>query len=274
MKTILTAAVFATALFADAANGKLPMMAQGLEVDEKVNRAIDLNLSFLAEDGSEHKLSEYFGKGRPVILNLVYFACPNLCNLVLNGQVQTMKDLVWTPGTEYDIVTISIDPREKPEDAAKKRQTYLDEGFKRPAPGWHFMAGTKGNAKRLADQVGFKYRFDEQKNQYMHPAAIMILTPEGKVARYLYGTRYNSFNLKMAITEAGQGKGRFSVEKALLLCYQYDPKAKAYVVMAENLMRGGAGFTVMILGALLWRFWAWERKREEYKRVGGPGSDK
>lgn len=272
---ILTTTILAAALLADAANGKLPMMAQGLEVDEKVNRAIDLNLSFLATDGTEHKLSEYFGKGRPVLLNLVYYSCPNLCNLVLNGQVQTMKDLIWNPGTEYDIVTISIDPRETPEDAAAKRKTYLEDGFKRPAPGWHFMADTKGHAKMLADQVGYKYRFDEKRNQYIHPAAIMVLTPEGKVARYLYGTRYKSFNLKMALTEAGQGKGRFSVEKALLLCYAYDPKAKAYVVMAENLMRFGGGFTVMILGVMLWRFWNWEKKRDDRsKRAPDFGSDK
>jgi len=259
---------------ASTGKGNLPMMAQGLEVDEKVNRGVDLNLSFLAADGTEHKLSEYFAKGRPVVINLVYYACPNLCNMVLNGQVQAMKDLTWTPGIEYEIVTISIDPRETPADAAEKRVSYLEKGFKRDAPGWHFLADTKGHAKMLADQLGFKYRFDEQKNQYVHPAAIMVLTPEGKVARYLYGTRFSSFNFKMAITEASEGKGRFSVEKALLLCYQYDPKAKAYVVMAENLMRGGAGFTVMILGVMLWRFWSWEKQRIADKRASDPGFDK
>jgi protein SCO1/2 len=265
----LTAAV----VFADPNMSKLPMMAQGLEVDEKVNRSIDLNLSFLAADGKEHKLSEYFSKGRPVVLNLVYYACPSLCNMVLNGQVQAMKDLIWTPGTEYDVLTISIDPRETPQDAAAKQKTYSD-AFKRPAPGWHFLADTKGHTKALADQLGFKYRFDEKKNQYVHPAAIMVLTPEGKVARYLYGTRFTSFNLKMAITEAREGKGRFSLEKALLLCYQYDPKAKSYVVLAENLMRGGAGFTVMILGVMLWRFWSWEKKRIDHRRATDPGFDR
>lgn len=271
---LATAILTAATVLADASNGKLPMMAQGLEIDEKVNRSIDLNLSFLAEDGSERKLSEYFSKGRPVVINLVYYACPNLCNMVLNGQVQTMKELIWTPGNEYEILTISIDPRETPKDAIEKRTAYLEKGFKRPAPGWHFLADTRGHAKMLADQLGYKYRFDEKKNQYVHPAAIMVLTPEGKVARYLYGTRFKSFNLRMAITEASEGKGRFSVEKALLLCYQYDPKAKSYVVMAENLMRGGAGFMVMVMGVMLWRFWSWEKKRIDDKRATDPGFDK
>ncbi|BDC48228.1 photosynthetic protein synthase I [Bryobacterales bacterium F-183] len=267
MRNIALATLAAAAsLFADGASSghgpnKQPLMAQGLEVDENVNRSIDLNLSFLAEDGSERKLSEYFGKGRPVVLNLVYYACPSLCNMVLNGQTQAMKALeTWTPGNEYDVVTISIDPRETPNDAAEKRKTY-EKAFGRPAPGWHFLADTKGHAKMLATQMGYKYRFDEGRNQYVHPAAIMVLSPEGKIARYLYGTRFTSFNLKMAITEAREGKGRFSLEKALLLCYQYDPNAKGYVVLAENLMRGGALVSVLVLGAMLWRFWLWEKKR-------------
>lgn len=267
MKTLLTtAALLATAAILQADNSmpgsQHPLKAQGLEIDENVNRSIDLNLSFLAEDGAEHKLSEYFGKGRPVVLNLVYYSCPSLCNMVLNGQVQAMKGLeTWTPGNEYDIVTISIDPRETPADAMEKRKTYVDKGFGRPAPGWHFLTDTKGHVRQLASQMGYKYRFDEQRNQYVHAAAIMVLTPEGKIARYLYGTRFTSFNLKMAITEAREGKGRFSLEKALLLCYQYDPNAKGYVVLAENLMRGGALVSVLVLSAMLWRFWLWEKKR-------------
>ena len=255
-------------------SSSLPMMAKGLEVEEKVNRAVDLNLSFLSEDGSEKKLAEYFQKGRPVVVNLVYYACPTLCNLVLNGQAQTLKELPWTPGTEYEVVTISIDPRETPEQASRKREAYIT-AFKRPAPGWHFLADHKGHAKVLAEQLGFKYRFDEKRNQFVHPAAIMILTPEGKVARYLYGTRFKSFDLRMAVTEASEGKGRFSVEKALLkLCYQYDPNAKSYVVVAQNLMRGAAGMTVMVLGIALWRFWSWEKKRIDDKRAASPEYDR
>ena len=249
----------------------VPPMMRGLEIDEKVNRGVDLSLTFLAEDGSEHALSEYFHKGRPVIINLVYYACPSLCNMVLNGESQTMKEIPWNPGTEYELVTISIDPREKPEDAARKRETYV-KSFGRPAPGWHFLADTRGHSKMLADQLGFKYRFDEKKNQYVHPAAIMVLTPEGKVARYLYGYRFKSFDMRMAVTEASEGKGRFSLEKALLLCYSYDPKAKSYVVFAQNLMRGSAGLMVMLLSVALWRFWSREKKRTAEIEANRPAS--
>ena len=272
ISTVLLALLGAAPLaHADAA---LPMIAKGLDVEEKVNRSVDLNLSFLAEDGSEKKLGEYFRKGRPVVVNLVYYACPTLCNLVLNGQAQTLKELPWTPGSEYEVVTISIDPRETPEIASRKKAAYM-ESFKRPAPGWHFLADTKGHSKMLADQLGFKYRFDEGRNQFVHPAAIMILTPEGKVARYLYGTRFKAFDLRMGVTEASEGKGRFSVERALLkLCYQYDPNARSYVVIAQNLMRGAAGMTVMVLGVALWRFWSWEKQRVVERRATDPEYDR
>lgn len=261
--------------FADTSNSSnTPLLAKGLEVEENVNRTVDLNLSFLAEDGSEKKLSEYFRKGRPVVVNLVYYACPTLCNLVLNGQAQTLKELPWTPGTEYEVVTISIDPRETPEQASRKKAAYI-ENFKRPAPGWHFLSDTKGHSKILANQLGFKYRFDEGRNQFVHPAAIMILTPEGKIARYLYGTRFRAFDLRMGVTEASEGKGRFSVERALLkLCYQYDPKAKTYVALAQNLMQGAAGMTVLVFGIAIWRFWSWEKQRIDKKRAEDPEYDR
>lgn len=269
---LLCGGVCATAETTAATN--MPMMAKGLEVEENVNRTVDLNLSFLAEDGSEKKLSEYFRKGRPVVVNLVYYACPTLCNLVLNGQAQTLKELPWTPGTEYEIVTISIDPRETPEQASRKKAAYI-ANFKRPAPGWHFLSDTQGHAKVLANQLGFKYRFDEGRNQFVHPAAIMILTPEGKIARYLYGTRFRAFDVRMGVTEASEGKGRFSVERVLLkLCYQYDPKSKTYVALAQNLMQGAAGMTVMVFGIAIWRFWTWEKQRIDKKRAEDPEYDR
>lgn len=239
----------------------VPPIMRGLEPDEKVGRVIDLDLEFVNEGNQIVPLSRYFNKGRPVILNFVYYRCPMLCNLVLNGQTAAMRELKWTPGNEYDVVTLSIDPEETPEHASKKKAVYMSSLDRPGATGWHFLSDFRGNAKKLADQVGFKYRFDEQQKQYVHPAVILVLTPEAKVARYLYGTRFKTFDLRMALAEALEGRGKFSAEKALLLCYQYDPNAHSYVVAATNIMRGGALLTVIILGLMLRHFFKWEKER-------------
>ena len=136
-------------------------------------------------------LRDYFHKGRPVLLNLIYYSCPMLCNLILNGQVATLREIPWTPGNEFEIVTISIDPSEAFDLARKKKLVYLGS-YDRPAPGWHFLTDHDNNAKKLSEQMGFKYRYDESQGQYAHAAAIFVLTPEGKISRYLYGARYRS----------------------------------------------------------------------------------
>ncbi|MBX9604407.1 MAG: SCO family protein [Bryobacteraceae bacterium] len=241
-----------------------PMELEGIGVEEKLGRQIDLNLEFVDTTGYPVPLKRFFGQGKPVILNLVYYQCPMLCNLVLNGQVAGMRELAWTPGNEYDVVTISIDPRESFDLAQKKRVLYTGS-YERPAPGWHFLVDHQNNAKKLAEWIGFKYRFDEGKDQYIHSAAIMVLTPEGKVSRYLYGIKFRAFDLRLALTEASEGKLRSTLDKVLLFCYQYDPHSKSYVLFAKNFMRLGGGLTVLILGLFLWKMFRSERSRLEMK---------
>ena len=236
------------------------MMTQGLEVDEKVGRTIDLNLTFKDETGAVVPLSSFFKKGRPVLLDLVYYRCPKLCNLMLNGQVLTLRELPFQPGKDYELVTVSIDPKETPELAREKKAAYATT-FQRPVNGWHFLTDNENHAKPLADLLGFKYRFDPKMDQYIHPATFFVLTEDGKVSRYLYGTRFKTFDMRMAITEAARGETRFSVEKLLAICYQYDPNAKGYVVAASRLMEGAAGVMVVLLGIWLWRFLKWEKLR-------------
>ncbi len=158
------------------------------------------------------------------------------------------------------MVTISIDPRETFSDAQRKRAVYLGS-FDRPAPGWHFLADRDGNALRLAKQVGDKYRFDERQQQYAHPAVVMILTPEGRLARYLYGIHYSPRDLRFALAEASAGRATMALEKILLFCYHYDPQAGRYVWFALNVMRGGGALTVGILFFFLWRLFRAERGR-------------
>ncbi|MEO8129682.1 MAG: SCO family protein, partial [Bryobacteraceae bacterium] len=179
------------AVFALSAEPNLPPQLEGIGIEERLGRQIDLDLQFTNERGYQVPLRSFFHKDKPVILNLVYYACPMLCNLVLNGQTQVLREVPWTPGEEYEIVTVSIDPMEAFDLAVRKKQMYL-ESFGKPALGWHFLTDYQNNVKKLAAQVGFQYRWDERTHQFAHAAAIMFLTPEGKVSRYLYGIRFKA----------------------------------------------------------------------------------
>ncbi len=249
-------------------NSSVPQELGGVGVGERLGTVLDSKLEFVAENGRPVPLSKFLNQGRPVVLNFVYYSCPMLCSLVMNGLTSSIRDLQWTPGNEYEIVTISIDPREMYPLAASKKQAQLIS-FDRPAPGWHFLSDYNDNAKKLAEQAGFHYRWDKDRQQYAHSAALILLTPDGKIARYLYGIKYKSFDLRMGLTEARDGKMRSTGEHLLLYCFQYDPLSKSYVMTARNIMRGGGALTVFILGASLMRFW--RKERENFKQSPPPG---
>lgn len=245
-----------------------PAELEGVGITERLGDSIDLDLTFIAEDGRPHALREYFFKDRPVVLNLVYYECPQLCSLILNAQVAVMREIPWTPGNQYEIVTISIDPREAFDKARAKKSAYL-ASYDRPAPGWHFLTDHQGNAARLAKQVGFGYRYDARTGQYAHPAAIMVLTPKGKVARYLYGINYKARDLRFALAEAAENRMSMAVEKVLLLCYMYDPSANRYVLFATNFMKAGGVLVLVVFG------WFWLRMvRADRRRMAGYGASK
>ncbi|HOQ47216.1 MAG TPA: SCO family protein [Bryobacteraceae bacterium] len=231
----------ATGLYAEQV---VPPQLQGVGIDEKLGQQIDLSLTFTAENGQPVALGEFFNKGKPVILDLVYYSCPMLCTLVLNGQTTALENIPATVGKDFDVVTISIDPTETFELARQKREAYLAQ-YRRASTGWHFLVDRDGNVKKLADQVGFRYRYDEQRQQYAHAAAIMLLTPEGKVSRYLYGIKFNPRDVRLALAEAAQSKFSLSVDRVLLYCFQYDPDAQGYVLFARNLMKAGGAVTVL-----------------------------
>ncbi|MCW5980351.1 MAG: SCO family protein [Bryobacteraceae bacterium] len=253
------AVALAAACLCLAAN-QLPPELEGVAIEERLGETIDLDLTFVAENGYPVALREYFGKGRPVLLNLVYYSCPMLCTLVLNGQVSVLREIPWTPGEEFEVVTISIDPAETFALAQKKKEMYL-ASYERRAPGWHFLTDHNGNVKRLAEQIGFQYRYDEAREQYAHAAAIMFLTAEGKVSRYLYGIKYKARDVRLALTEASEGKVGSAMDRVLLYCYHYDPRANSYVPFAMGIMRAGGALVALALGIVLWRLWRRERAR-------------
>jgi protein SCO1 len=240
--------------------GVRPPQLAGVGVDEHLGAQIDLDLQFIAENGYPVALRDFFHKGKPVILDLIYYSCPMLCNLILNGQAQVMREIPWNPGDQYEVVTISIDPNESFDLAKRKKETYV-ESLGRPASGWHFLCDKDDNAKKLAEQVGYHYRYDPAQEQFAHPATIFILTPEGKVARYLYGARFRPMDVRFALAEASEGRTTMAIEKILLFCYHYDPKANAYVLFASNFMRAGGALTVLLIGYFLWRMFKFERAR-------------
>ncbi len=246
--------------------GVTPPQLEGVGVDEHLGRAVDLKLQFTDETGYQVPLESFFHKDRPVILDLVYYTCPMLCNLILNGQVDAMKELTWNPGVNYEVVTISFDPQDTFDVARHKKETYLDT-YGRPAPGWHFLTDYHGNAKRLAEEIGYHYRYDARQQQFAHTSAIMVLTPEGKMARYLYGIRFRSRDLRFALTEAAEGRSTATIDRILLWCYHYDPIANAYVLFASNVMKAGGVLTVLIMGFFLWRLFRGEKLRGERLRA-------
>lgn len=235
-------------------------MHEGVGVDEKAGNTIDLDLTFVNEGGQKVSLRDYFGKGKPVLLDLVYYRCPMLCNLVLNGQTDAMRKIPWEPGADYTVLTISIDPTETAQLAREKRAVYVNN-YGKAAPGWHFFSDDNGNVKKLAEQIGFRYKYDGKIEQYSHPSVITILTPEGKISRYLYGIQFKPLDLRLALAEAKQEKFEFSAEQLLLLCYHYDPAAGSYVVFAMNFMRAGGVLVVLAIAFMIFRLRRMERLR-------------
>ena len=260
--SLISSLLFLMPFAARAQENRLPPELEGVGVDEKPGQAVNLNLEFTAENGYQVPLRSFFRQGKPVVLNLVYYKCPMLCSLVLNAQTKVMKEVAWTAGNEFDVVTISIDPRETFNLAVAKKKWYLEQ-YGRPegAQGWHFLTDYQGNAKRLAEQVGFNYRWDAKTEQWVHAAAVMVLTPDGRVSRYLYGLQYRARDMRLALTEASEGKlGSFG-DKLLLFCFHYDPVARSYVPFARNLMRAGGALTVLLMGTILFVLWRRERRR-------------
>jgi protein SCO1/2 len=228
----------------------LPKALNGVGIDQKLGEPLPLDLVFKDEQGASVKLGDYFGK-RPVVLSLVYYQCPMLCNQVLNGMVTAFKVMAFKPGEEFEVVTVSFDPRETHELAAAKKNTYvnyLPEARRAGAGGgWHFLTGDEANIKRLTDAIGFRYHFDETTNQFAHASAIYVTTPQGKLARYFYGIEYAPRDLRLGLIEAADNRIGSPVDQLLLYCYHYDPATGKYGARVMNVMRVGGIVTLLAM---------------------------
>ncbi len=247
------------------AASNLPPVLRKVGFDQRLNDPVPLDLVFRDEAGRAVPLKRYF-RGKPVVLVLAYYRCPMLCTQVLNGLVQAMLDLPFVAGREFDVLTVSFDPREGPELAAAKKQTYLTRyGHPEAAEGWHFLTGDAGPIKRLTAAVGFRYFYDAKHDQYAHASGIMVLTPEGKIARYFFDVHFNPRDLRLGLVEASAGKIGSPVDQILLFCFHYDPLEGRYGPAVINFIRAGGALTVVAIGLFVWFL-----RRREPKRVPEP----
>lgn len=245
----------------------VPYQLQEVNVTEKLEAQLDGGLTFTDHTGKPVKLADYLDGETPVLLTLNYYSCATLCSIQLNALLQGLKDLEWTAGDEFRIVTVSIDPREDAELAAAKRDSYLAELGRGDDVDWTFLVADTGgtedtspeamsNARALADAVGFSYRYDSVSDQFAHPAVVMFVSGEGIVSRYLYGITITERDLKFALMETSAGRVGDLGDKIILSCFRYDSTAGRYTATIFGIARLGGVLTVLgllIAGAIAWR---------------------
>jgi protein SCO1/2 len=230
-----------------------------LRIDQRLNEQVPDDLVFRDETGQLIRLGDYFG-GKPIILVLSYYRCSMLCPTVLEGLVSSLRVLSLNVGDQFSIITVSFDPKDTPEIAAAKKEEYLRR-YARPgaAEGWHFLTGEEASIERLTQAVGFHYAYDAKRDQYAHASGIILLTPQGKIARYFFGVEFAPRDLRLGLVEASANKIGSLVDQVMLLCYHYDPTTGKYSATVLNLVRLGGVLTVLALGTFMLVMWRRDR---------------
>ena len=226
-----------------------------IAVEQKLNAVIDRSIPFVDETGRAVRLGEYFA-GKPVILTPVYYACPMLCGELLNGFVRALRVMPFTAGKEFEIVTFSIDPAEKPGLAAAKKALYLHDYERRGAEaGWHFLTGPAESVNKLAEEIGFRYTYDNGTRQWAHASTIVVLTPDGRISQYFNGIEFQPRDLRLSLVQASSGGIGSIADHVLLYCYQYDATTGKYSLAVMRVVRLCGILTVLALGAFMWNSW-------------------
>ncbi len=233
----------------------MPPVLQNVGFEPKLNAHLPLDLAFRDEAGRDVQLRQYFTQ-KPVLLALVYYGCPMLCNQVEQGVVGALRMLSFNPGRDYEVVFVSFDPRESPDMAAQKKESAMTH-FRRPetATGWHFLTGSKESIDALTKGANFRFTFDQKSNLFAHASGIMLLTPDGRISRYFYGVEYPARDLRLGLVDASAGKIGTPIDRALLFCYQYDPTSARYSASILKIIRLGGVLTILCLvaGMLIFR---------------------
>jgi protein SCO1 len=249
---------------AHAQQATTPSILSKVGITQNLNGQIPRDLVFRDETGKSVRIGDLFGQ-RPVVLSLVYFDCPALCTEVLNGELQTMKSISLDLGKDFEAVTVSFDPKDTSDLAKAKRDVYVGQyGRSGATDHWHFLTGDQPSIDALTKAVGFQYAYDSSIRQYAHAAAIMILTPDGRIDRYFYGVQYPARDVRLGLVDASHGKIGTLTDQALLYCYQYDPTTGKYGMVVMNVIRLAGGLTVLVLGLFMLAMFLRDRK-------GAPG---
>jgi len=236
-----------------------PPILREVSIAQRLNEPIPPDIIFRDEDGKAVHLGDYFGK-KPIVLSLVYFDCPALCTEVLNGELRTMKAISLDLGKDFDAITVSFEPKDMPALAKAKRDVYAGQ-YGRPgaARNWHFLTGEQASIDALTQAAGFHYVYDSASRQYAHAAAILVLTPHGRIARYFYGVTYPARDFRLGLVEASEGKIGTPTDHALLYCYQYDPMTGKYGLIVMNVVRAAGLLTMLVLGIFMFVMFRRER---------------
>ena len=247
----------------------LPAMVQGVGIDQNLNAQIPLELQFKDETGQAVRLGQYF-RQKPVVLALVYYECPGLCDLILNGLTHTMQQISLNVGSDYEVVAVSVNPKDTWQLATATKANYIEK-YNRPGAkeGWHFLTGDQASIKSLTETVGFHYNYDPISKQFAHASAIYVLTPEGKIARYFYGIEYKPRDFRLGLVEASANKIGTPADQVLLFCYHYDPTTGKYGMAITEITRVLGTATVLLLGGFV--FIMLRRERHASSEVRGAG---
>ena len=255
--SIAALALLASPIFAQQP-GPPPILRE-VSIAQRLNEPIPPEIIFRDENGQTVHLGDYFGT-KPIVLSLVYFDCPALCTEVLNGELRTMKAISLDLGKDFDAITVSFEPKDTPELAKAKRDVYAGQ-YGRPGAreNWHFLTGDQPSIDALTQAAGFHYAYDSASRQYAHAAAILVLTPHGRIARYFYGVQYPGRDVRLGLVEASEGKIGTPTDHALLYCYQYDPATGKYGLVVMNVVRAAGVLTVLVLGIFMFVMFRRER---------------
>jgi len=245
---------------------------KGVEIKDRLGAQVPLNLTFKNEEGQKVTLSQYFNQDKPILLTMVYYNCPMLCSLVLNGAIDGLKELGWVPGDNFEAITVSISPVETPDLAVTKKNNYMRQlGIVGADKGWHFLTGDQPQIKALAESIGFGYRYDPSTQDYAHGAALFFISPTGKLTRLLKGIQFEPKELRLSFVEASEGKIGSIFDQLLLRCFRYEPSSKKYAFYIWGTVRLGGIFTIFGIAILLLIMWRGERNRTH--ATSGLGSD-
>ena len=244
------------------ASTEAPKDLAGVGYTEKRGQKIDLGLQFKDEDGKQVSLGHFYDGKHPVVISMVYYSCPGLCNFHLNGVVESLKTIDWSAGDQYQYVAISFDPKEGPALAKAKKASYMKiYDRKGTENGWHFLTADAATIKQITEQVGFQYKWDPEQKQWAHASAAIVTMPNGEISRYLHGIIFDGKTFKLAMNEAAEGKVGTIVDKLVWFCSHYDPHKSKYTLYAFRVMQVGAVGIILILGAILLPVWIRSRKK-------------